>query len=58
MKIFVSESGLFKGSKLTEAELDDNIISTKDTFVSIKSDIYDVSKCPQRMKLVHGCKNN
>lgn len=43
MKIFVSESGLYKDSKLSEIELDENIIATKDAYISIKNDFYDVS---------------
>ncbi|KOB72405.1 Uncharacterized protein OBRU01_07460 [Operophtera brumata] len=42
MKIFVSESKMFKDSKLTEAELDENIITAKDAYVSIKNDIYEL----------------
>lgn len=42
MKIFVSESASFKDSKLTEAELDDNIITAKNVFVLIKNDYDEV----------------
>lgn len=42
MKIFVSDSEMFNDSKLTEVELDENIITAKNTYVSINNDIYEV----------------